>query len=464
MFMINISCYSVKTVEGENETCTLMPEIKPDPLYDVLPIIGESKRAVNVMCSRQQTVFTENLGQLENNEVMFYAQDDAVWFGADGVFFEFRENDESRGQGSQLRGQGGVRFGNGEPGMGNWISELTMNNYELTTSEYRRVVLKQEFVGANEVQPIGRERLSWNCNFFYGNDSSKWCTDVPNYSEVWFENIYDGIDLRYYSNEKGLKYDFIVHPGGNPKAIRIRYVGVEKLELDKSGNLKINTEIEDLFDSKPIIYQNYNRQKKFISGHFKIFNNNEYGFEIKDEFARDEILIIDPIVQINYSTFIGGLGYDIVGSDISIDSNNNIYLSGCTNSYDFPTTPGVYNNSLSSNYDICVLKLNHNGTDLVFSTYIGGNDRDFDPELARDNFNNSYIVVGFTTSEDFPIHHAIQGDYKGATDFFVMKINTSGFENIRNSWIAAVIIVSIVFVFAGISVAIILVKRKHNAK
>ena len=51
---------------------------------------------------------------------------------------------------------------------------------------------------------MGRERLGWNSNFFYGNDSSKWCTDVPNYGEVYYENLYDGIDLRYFTNENGI--------------------------------------------------------------------------------------------------------------------------------------------------------------------------------------------------------------------------------------------------------------------
>ena len=139
---------------------------------------------VSELLSTAPRAFTANHGQLENVEVLFYDQSDVVWFTADGVWFELREYNEPSSQVLAARFQ--VDF------------DPMERNCKPRPMSYKRVILKQEFVGANDVRPVGRGRLSWNSNFFYGNISENWCTDVPNYAEVWYENIYNGIDLRYY--------------------------------------------------------------------------------------------------------------------------------------------------------------------------------------------------------------------------------------------------------------------------
>ena len=152
------------------------------------PDIFKSVQDANNLISNAPRVFTENRGQLQNDEVRFYDQGGSVWFTDDGMWIELRENVESSSHELGFRCQGDL---------------FSMERSEQL--EYKRVILKQEFVGANEVRPVGRERLSWNSNFFYGNDSSKWCTEVPNYREVYYEDLYDGIDLHYYIKESGLK-------------------------------------------------------------------------------------------------------------------------------------------------------------------------------------------------------------------------------------------------------------------
>ena len=131
--------------------------------------------------------FIKNCGQLKNDNVQFYGQDGSIWFTNDSVWFE-----------------------------------LSIERFEIKNAiEYDRLIIKKEFIGANSKKPIGKNHLSWNSNFFYSNNSNKWCTGVPNYAEVWYENVYDGIDLRYYMNMNGLKYDLIVHPGADPNQIII---------------------------------------------------------------------------------------------------------------------------------------------------------------------------------------------------------------------------------------------------
>jgi hypothetical protein len=274
--------------------------------------------------------------------------------------------------------------------------------------------------------------LGWNSNFFYGNDSENWCTDVPNYGEVWYENIYDGIDLRYYTNENGLKYDFILHPGANLNHIRIRYDGAESLEIDKSNNLVIKTEIENIIERDLFIYQEYDSKCHEIEGRFYKYNDQEYGFELLDHYCESRDLIIDPYI---YSTYVGGSEWDS-GSGISIDPDGNAFVSGATSSINFPTTPGVYNRSFANETDVIVFKLNQDGSALHYSTYIGGKLDDQGTSIAIDSKGNAF-VTGYTESTDFPTTNGtFDRTYNGPTipnfsgwgDIFVLRLNPNGSE------------------------------------
>jgi hypothetical protein len=394
---------------------------------------------INQNLFKNKYIFTANLGQLENDEIMFYAQNNAIWFTANGVWFELREYNEPRGWGSETRGQGGVKnelsISSQESRVDSLESRLMTDNYRLTTNEYKRVILKQEFVGTNLVRPLGRGRLSWNTNFFYGNDSEKWCTDVPNYREVFYKNIYDGIDLRYYSIENGLKYDFIVHPGAEIYDIKLKYEGAKKLEIDKNGDLKIITQLGNLTDGNLICYQQYNDNQYKIDGKFKLFNNSKYGFELLSEYDPNEILIIDPglNVTLKYSTLIGGIENDHPHNVIT-DRDGNAVITGSTYSIDFPSTTGVFDNTYNSARDIFVCKLNAHGSNLIFSTFIGGNSSE-SAVCTLDDSENLYLAGG-TSSADFPITiGAFDQVLNGTTDGFLMKLNNTGSSLIYSTYI-----------------------------
>jgi hypothetical protein len=371
-----------------------------------------SNSDVSGLLSNTPRAFTVNHGQLENEEVLFYDQGGSVWFTADGMWMEIREYVEPRGQ-------GGVRV------TPQTLNSQNSNNSRIPTPKYKykRVILKQEFVGANVVQPVGRERLSWNSNFFYGNISEKWCTDVPNYAEVYYENIYNGIDLRYYSNDNGLKYDFIVHPGAKPEQILTRYAGANGLRIDNDGDLVIITEIQDLIDNKPVIFQEYEDHFKKVNGSFIKYNENEIGFSIKDDYDRNTILVIDPLLE--YSTLLSESNSGWGG--IEVDSLGNAVISGLTNSNTFPVTPGAYDTSYNNDDDIFVTKFNNNGSALIFSTYIGGSTDDFVNNIAIDSQDFTYIT-GITNSWDYP---TTQGAYDTTFsnqrwDVVITKLNPTG--------------------------------------
>jgi len=124
-----------------------------------------------------------------------------------------------------------------------------------------------------------------------------------------------------------------------------------------------------------------------------------------------------------YATYLGGSGDD-VGSDIAVDSFGNCYVSGDTDSEDFPTK-NPFQGTIGGESDGFVAKLNPSGDALVYSTYLGGSGEDEASGIAVDNFGNCY-VTGYTESDNFPIKNPFQGTIGGESDAFVTQLNGSG--------------------------------------
>jgi autotransporter-associated beta strand protein len=129
-----------------------------------------------------------------------------------------------------------------------------------------------------------------------------------------------------------------------------------------------------------------------------------------------------------YSTFLGGSDDD-EADGIAVDAAGNAYVTGITDSTNFPITPGAFQTSLVSSEDGFVAKLNASGTALVYSTYLGGSDDDWSDGIAVDAAGNAY-VTGQTYSSSFPTtadafqtSHAIDG---GDREAFVTVVNAGG--------------------------------------
>ena len=92
-------------------------------------------------------------------------------------------------------------------------------------------------------------------NYFIGNNSEKWASNVHGYSDVSLIDFYDGIDLHFISNENGVKYEFIIEPNSDPKEILLSYSGQKSIKVDKRGNLILKTDIGNVIEEKPYVYQ-----------------------------------------------------------------------------------------------------------------------------------------------------------------------------------------------------------------
>ncbi len=284
--------------------------------------------------------------------------------------------------------------------------------------------MRLKLVGADaraRVEKTGM--LPGRSNYFIGRNPKQWRTNIPNYGKLSYGNVYPGIDVTYYGNRRQLEYDFVVKPGANPSAIAVEFVGSEKVEIDAAGNLKIRLGGGEIVQRKPFIYQETDGVGRAVSGNYVLKGGNRVGFEV-GSYDASKPLVIDPVLV--YSTYLGG-GGDDQGLSVALDSAGSAYVTGVTNSTDFPATADVAQTSKSIGGDIFVTKLNATGTAALYSTYIGGIGSDEGLGLAVD-LTGSAFVTGLTNSPDFPV---TQGSLQtmhggGATDAFVLKLNPVG--------------------------------------
>ena len=128
-----------------------------------------------------------------------------------------------------------------------------------------------------------------------------------------------------------------------------------------------------------------------------------------------------------YSTYLGGSGPD-QGDGIAVDSSGDAYVTGSTESSNFPVVnafQSTFGGGLSNAF---VTKFNASGSVLVYSTYLGGTGQDHGVGIAVDSSGNAY-VTGSTQSSDFPVVNAFQsanGEGAGHSSVFVTKFNPSG--------------------------------------
>lgn len=155
------------------------------------------------------------------------------------------------------------------------------------------------------------------------------------------------------------------------------------------------------------------------------FDTNHNGFE--DAFVAQ----LSPLgSELVYATYLGGSAWDY-GHDLIVNVDGSTTVVGITYSINFPTTPGAFDTSYNSNAglpgDAFVVQLNPNGSNLIYSTYLGGTDSDQARSVALDTTGNA-TILGYTSSTDFPtVLNAFDISYNGgSSDVFVARLNSNG--------------------------------------
>jgi hypothetical protein len=288
--------------------------------------------------------------------------------------------------------------------------------------------IRMIFAGANTTPRVtGLQELPGKANYFIGNDPTTWRTNVPTYAKVRYDDIYPGIDLIYYGNQRQLEYDFVVRPGADPTRIVLGFQGAARLEVDAQGDLVLHTAAGPIRQRKPVIYQEVDGVRTEIQGGYVLTDRHQVSFRVA-AYVASQPLIIDPVLF--YSTYLGSGGLD-GGSGIAVDTAGNAYVTGETFSMNFltpfPTTPGSFQTTSGVGSDAFVTKLNPTGSALVYSTYLAGSGFDTGSGIAVDALGNAY-VTGATRSGDFPTTlGAFQPTFGGGfNEAFVTKLNPTG--------------------------------------
>ena len=309
---------------------------------------------------------------------------------------------------------------------------------KMTNADNLTSLVKVSFEGANPVSPEGSGKLTHMSNYFIGRNSSNWRTGVSNYQKVVYSNLYDGIDMIFYTVKEGLKFDFILSTGSDPEKISIHYGGVSGINVDSDGNLIVTTSSGSWLEEKPYCYQLIDSKLVEVSSDY-LLDNHIIKYTVKS-YNRNHTLIIDPLI---YSTYFGGSAYD-ESTSVCIDSENNAYVTGGTSSSNFPITSGGYDETHNGDRDVFVFKMSHDGSNLIYSTFIGGSSVDVGLSLTIDSYGNTYIT-GMTTSIDFPTTvGSFDQTYNGGGliyygDSFVFKLNIDGSNLVYSTYLGGIL-------------------------
>jgi hypothetical protein len=357
----------------------------------------------------------------------------------------------------------------------------------LTNADGGGNAVRMHLVGGDGAAPVeGLDKLAGVSNYLIG-DASQWHTDIPNYGKVEYHQVYQGIDLVYYGNQQQLEYDFRVAAGADPGQIQLSFDGATGAEVDDAGRLLVHTSGGDLSWSAPTLYQETAEGRQAVSGQFVVTGPNQVGFVVG---AYDPTLplVIDPTLV--YSTYLGGnssaqanaiavdgaghafvTGYTFAsafpttsgafqttysgnqsafvtelnsagtalvystylggnaitaGQSIAVDGFGRAFVAGYTSASTFPTTPGALQTIYSGNQSAFATELNANGTALVYSTYLGGNNQTIGNGIAVDGGDHAF-VTGYTSAGNFPTTAgSFQAVISGGTAGFVSELNPIG--------------------------------------
>ncbi|MGX5820431.1 DUF7948 domain-containing protein [Chitinophaga lutea] len=277
-----------------------------------------------------------------------------------------------------------------------------------------------EFLGTSpNTRIVPSKPTQDNISYFIGNDPSKWKSGIGAYTNVVYEGLYPNVDMQVYSGSGQMKYDLIVHPGGDPSVIKFKYEGPTRVDLVK-GNLVIQTPVGEARDLMPFAYQYINNQRKEVTVRYQL-TGNTVSFKVSGKYDPQYPLVIDPTVA--FATLSGSRA-DNWGFTATYDDAGNFYGGGIAFDAGYPTSPGAYDGTFNGKtFDMAITKFNATGSRIIYSTYIGGAGEEQPHSLFVDGQGN-LVISGRTNSSNFPTLTRVGPG--GAYDITITKLNANG--------------------------------------
>ncbi len=266
--------------------------------------------------------------------------------------------------------------------------------------------------------------------------------------------MYEGIDLKIYSQGGNLKYDFILLPKTDPSLIHLQYEGVERISLQE-GNLMVQTSLGTVTEQKPFAYQYIKGQLRSIPCQY-VLEANSISFRFPSGYDTNFPLTIDPVLI--FSTYSGSFA-DNFGYTAAPDSKGFLYSGSSVFDIGYPVTLGAYQTTFAggSNFfvftrgtDVGITKYDTSGTKRIYSTYLGGT-ADEVPHSIIVNDQDELFIYGTTGSNNFPVTlgafdntfnggtgvamTGIQVAYLNGCDIFISKLSSDGSSLVASTYL-----------------------------
>lgn len=324
--------------------------------------------------------------------------------------------------------------------VGNYVNH-SLNPHLFKSATINMHAVRMEFLLSNTKTTVsGQHKLAHHFNYFVGSNPKLWKSNVPIYQHLFYDELYNGIDMRLMHTENGnIKYEFYVAPGANTQLIKMHYKGLTKLQ-HKNNQLFFETTVNKWIENKPYAYQIINNKTIEISCNFRLDDNNTVSFDLGNYNPNYE-LIIDPLLV--FSTYSGS-SVDNFGHTASFDNSGNLFTAGVVRnpvlSDKYPVTQGAFQTVWGGGtgpfpWDIGISKYNNDGSALEYATYLGGNRNDYPVSIIVDE-HNQLCLLGASLSTNFPTStNAYDKTRSDTFDIVVTKFTANGSGIVGSTYI-----------------------------
>lgn len=359
----------------------------------------------------QTITFTENKGQISDQ--FYKSRFDVLFFGSfDGVAFHLR----NKGISYQLSN------------VNTWkeVEDLKTKEMRKVADQVTTYRLDIDWLDINENYTIQTQNELNGFNNYYLASCPQGITGVKTYESVFYNQIYNNINLHYYQKDNTLKYDYIVAPGADYKQIKLKIKGATSISVNEDGSILLTTPLGDIREEDPIVYQS----NKLLKAKW-ILKNDVLSFDI-EKYNTNQELIIDPIIRL-WGTYCGGSAVNAAYSSSS-DSSGNVFICGETwNEIGTAiATSGSHQSTFGGFYnDAFLVKFNTNGI-RQWGTFYGGTCYDMGYSCSSDSHGNVYMagstcsldsaVIATVGSHLFSLPWASWGTWSG----FLVKFDSLG--------------------------------------
>lgn len=315
-------------------------------------------------------------------------------------------------------------------------------------------LIKMEIIGSQPAEFKGHKSYKERRNYLRGDDSTKWAKNVYSYQAVTAENILDGVKFKIYHHSGSMKHEFHVDRLTDYKKIKLRYSGYDNIKINNKGELELSTSLGLLKEDHPVAYQVVKGKHRYVKCEFILNKDKTISYSLGRNYNKRYPLIIDP--QLIFSTASGSTA-DNWGNTACLDNKGNLYTGGTVFSTNrgttgisspagFPSTAGAFSQSFDEgDTDIGILKFDSSGQNLIYATYIGGNDSEI-PTSTITNDAGELFILGVTGSTNFPgrvntfsggIPFTPVGGYvfNNGSDIVILKLSADGSNLIKSRYV-----------------------------